>query len=266
MSSRLQNNSGMTLLEVLIAIVLLMIISAYTSRKVIDSQRLSVVLRDEGDFYNGVRLAMGVIDRDIALIYSPTLANPGRVNSKVTDTNEIELLRSTELGRDTKYWNSSVDKSGIRASHFLGTDNSLQFIAASNIRVYKEARESELVKVTYELQDDKTAGAEPGSKVLVKTTNVDVFNDDDRVDSSQEAKLVRAYPLLRGVKKLEFKYYNRAKENWESKWDNQSQDFRDRYPDLVQVTVTVHGGARLHFEGGFIFTREVPYEMVPATL
>src|SRR3954470_4695672 len=79
-SRRIQprNNSeaGFTLLEVLISMVILMFIGIAISQMTTKTFELRDVLSNEGDFYNGIRLSMQIIQRDVALMYSPVLILP----------------------------------------------------------------------------------------------------------------------------------------------------------------------------------------------
>src|SRR3954471_16711499 len=79
---RNRNTSGFTLLEVLISIFLLVVISLAIYNATTESYRLRDSLANEGDFYNGIRLSMSVLERDIALVYSPTIMIPEDTGKK----------------------------------------------------------------------------------------------------------------------------------------------------------------------------------------
>src|SRR5215213_6023098 len=68
--------AGFTLLEVLISISILVFISFGIYQATTNTFRLRDVLMNEGDFYNGIRMASSVVQRDVALIYSPALILP----------------------------------------------------------------------------------------------------------------------------------------------------------------------------------------------
>src|ERR1700746_219262 len=65
------DETGFTLIEVLIAIVILAFISLGLYNAITETYRVRETLSTEGDFYNGIRLSMNVLQRDVTLIYSP---------------------------------------------------------------------------------------------------------------------------------------------------------------------------------------------------
>ena len=62
---------GFTLIEVLIAIVILAFISLGLYNAITETYRVRETLSTEGDFHNGIRLSMNILQRDLTLLYSP---------------------------------------------------------------------------------------------------------------------------------------------------------------------------------------------------
>ncbi|MBS1961239.1 MAG: prepilin-type N-terminal cleavage/methylation domain-containing protein [Bdellovibrionales bacterium] len=67
---------GFTLVEVMIAIVLLVMISVAIYQATTQTFKYRAKIINEGDFYGGIRLAMGLLDRDIGALFSPVNLNP----------------------------------------------------------------------------------------------------------------------------------------------------------------------------------------------
>src|SRR3954467_2214180 len=65
--------AGFTLLEVLIVMAILAFISLGIYRATTETFRLRDSIAAEGDFYNNIRLAMTLLNRDVATMYSPTI-------------------------------------------------------------------------------------------------------------------------------------------------------------------------------------------------
>lgn len=251
MSSRSPNNAGFTLLEVLISIVLLVVISLAIFQSTTQTYRLRDVLMNEGDFHNSIRLSMGILERDIAAMYTPTL-----MLNKVENIDPVQLQQifTGDQARASKYWAPAVSKTGLRPMRFQGTEKSMSFVSLSNIRVYKDSPESEFAKISYELQADssKVAG-DVSASVLVKTASPNAFFEDEDRD-----KMKKTYLLLPGVTKSKFEYYRRDRDQWGTRWDSDSADFKNIYPDMVRVTLEVRGPSRLFFEGVYQFRPEIP--------
>ncbi len=254
MSSPSANKQGFTLLEVLISIVLLVVISLAIYQATTSTYRLRDSLLNEGDFNNAIRLAMQLIDRDVAQMYTPALQLPAPQPTPSGMPTQQEMQSPAEEAQPTQFWGGYLDKSGARAMRFVGTENRLSFVAASNLRIHRDAPESEFLKVVYELQDDPERGDGIEGKVLVKTASPNAFSEDDSKD-----RLRHTYRLVRGVRKLRFRYWRKDKDNgWSSSWDSDAPDTKDIYPDLIEATVEVAGPGRLTYEGVYKFRPEIP--------
>jgi prepilin-type N-terminal cleavage/methylation domain-containing protein len=264
--SILRDTSGFTLLEVLISIVLLVVISLAIYNATTNTYALRDKLVNEGDFQNSIRLAMGLLERDVSQMYTPALMAPaakptgapsgtpgspfggGSVDPGAGGPDPVEEVQPTQ------FWGDYVDKSGMRHMRLVGTSNKLSFVSLSHLRIHKDAPESEFLKVTYELQDDTERDGLEG-KVLVKIASPNAFTEEDDKDKSK-----RSYRLVRGVKKLAFRYWRKDKDTsgWSTSWDSDSQDYKNIYPDLIEVTLEVAGNSRQSFEGVFKMRPEIP--------
>jgi prepilin-type N-terminal cleavage/methylation domain-containing protein len=276
-----------TLVEVMIAIVLLVLISVAIYQATTQTFRYRSKIINEGDFYGGIRLSMGLMDRDIAALFSPvnlnpknfpdstapakTAADPNNPNTPTqthatgsTDPAQIQQLadlEKSEIGQTTDYWLGATDLTAIRPSRFVGTENRISFVTASHMRIYKNSEECEFAKVVYELRDDKDSEIGDGLKVLVKIEDPDVFDDGDK--KGQAAKI---YPLLSGVRRFTFRYYRRDKKARERTWDTDREDMKGLYPDLIELSLEVAGLSKLSFKGIYMFKPETPFYGIDPTL
>jgi prepilin-type N-terminal cleavage/methylation domain-containing protein len=283
---------GFTLVEVMIAIVLLVMISVAIYQATTQTFRYRAKLINEGDFYGGIRLSMGLLDRDVSALFSPVNLNPNNFmttpdavpenlrdsrNRPSSRTNQrksadeqsaaaakafqLEELRRSPLGQPTDYWLGATDLTAMRPSRFIGEENRLQFVSASHMRVYKNSRESEYAKIVYELRDEKDSPLGDGIQVLVKVEDPNVFDDVEKKGGT--AKL---FPLLSGVKKFSFRYYRRDKKAWERTWDTNREDMKGLYPDIIELTLEVAGLSKLNFTGIYLFKPETPFYGMDPTL
>lgn len=273
MTSRLRSKkSGFTLLEVLISIALLVVISFGIYRATSDTYKLRAILSVDGEFYNGIRMAFSMIEKDVSMVYNPLIfLPPDPKKPKGTQPQipapgspeEQELQAMTQGDRDkgSEYWGSIVDKTGLRVSRFHGTDNSMTFITLSNLRVYKDTKESYFAKVSYSSADDKNPLPDIQGQALVRTISTNAFH----VEKDGEKEL-RRYVLLQGVQNFKIRYYRKDKDQWLSAWDSDSQDLRGLYPDVIEFTVRVAGPQHLSFEGLYKFRTEIPLNgILPST-
>ncbi|MCM2278701.1 MAG: prepilin-type N-terminal cleavage/methylation domain-containing protein [Oligoflexia bacterium] len=266
MSSRFRNKRGFTLLEVLIAMAILVFISLGIYQATVETYRLRDILSNEGDFYNQIRLSMDILQRDVAAMYSPSLMAPapaaspspgpgaGGYSGTATDP-DLQSLLSGDLGQTSEFWHAATDKSGLRASRFKGSESKMSFVSLSHRRIYRDSKESDFAKVSYEVARDPD-NKETETLILTKIENADAFNIDD----TREKENSRTYPLLSGITKLRFRYYRKDQDQWKEygSWDSDSEDFKNAFPDLIEVSLSVSGPSRLSFEGKFKFRPEVP--------
>lgn len=279
-----KKQEGFTLIEVMIAIVLLVMISLAIYQATTQTYKYRAQIINEGDFYSGIRLALGLMDRDIAALFSPVNFNPntkpraadpstpeaavdqiqqglrtppGNVRNP-EEAEKFNLLSRSDLGKTSDFWLPATDLTAIRPSRFVGTDTKISFVSASHVRLYKDSKESEYAKITYELREDKESSEQiaSGTRLLVKIEDADVFNDEN---TFRKEKNARVYPLLPGVKSLKFRYYRKDKKTWENAWDSNRDDMMGMYPDLIELKIEVLGVAKLSFSGTYMFKPETPF-------
>src|SRR5580698_2969565 len=68
-----KSQEGFTLIELMISVAILGFISFGIYEAVTNTYRLRDELNADGEFYTGIRLAMGIMGHDIALLYSPMI-------------------------------------------------------------------------------------------------------------------------------------------------------------------------------------------------
>jgi prepilin-type N-terminal cleavage/methylation domain-containing protein len=260
---------GFTLIEVLISLAILTFISMSIYQGTTQTFRMRDVV-----IFNGIRLSMSVLERDLNMLFSPISfipapakrSNPGAIggeqpssrrsggtNPNDGDTEEFDPnnadFQNSDLARTTDFWIGATNKAGVKMSRFTGEAEKVSFIAASHQRLYKDRQESEFIKVTYELREEKNEefGIE-GTKTLYKIIDTNVFDDVEKKDTSK-----KVYPILPGVKKITFRYYRRQKKSWDRTFDNsKNDDLKNTYPDLVEVKLEVSAGKRLNFDGIYV--------------
>lgn len=267
------DRSGFTLIEVMISMTMLAFISLAIYQATTSSFRLREKLLGTGDFQNSIRLSIGILDRDFAVVYSPVLMKPEPIPSASSSTDpnqdsgggairEMEELTTGELGRSTKFWGGAADLNGLRPSRFQGNATSMSFLSASHQRIYKEARETELAAVSYTLEDDRMPGAIEGTRMLVRTIDPAIYSE---TLGERESKTERKYPLIRGISKMELKYWHPEKKDWERSWDSDSSDTKNLYPTMLQITLEVKGPMNTTFDGQWTLRTEVPLRGLATT-
>jgi prepilin-type N-terminal cleavage/methylation domain-containing protein len=264
---------GFTLLEVLISMFLLVVISFATYQATTETFKLRDVLSTEGEFYNSIRLAVSILQRDLENAYSPVVLRPEQrpralpgQEGQVQQLEELQQVPPPGFGLNREimqsdFFSSEIDKYGIRPTRMSGTDTKLFWVNAANMRMYRDSRESDFLKISYFLEQEKDSEYEAGSSTLVRSASPEAFIYDESKDKS-----VKTYRLLHGIRKLKFRYYRKDKDQWSDSWDSESSDTKELFPDIVELQIEVSAPKGLSFEGRYQIRPEVPLNGVPATL
>lgn len=242
------NRSGFSLIEVMISIAILALISVMIVQTTSRSFQLREDLASEGEFHNSIKLAMNVMERDITHVFSPLM-----MMIKPKASTEGTAIPVTNPNVST-FWGVPMDSSGLRNSRFQGQERKMSFISSSHERVYKDARESYFVKVTYNIEaDPKPAPGQEGTLALFRTINTNAFDTE-----GDERKTDKTYRILAGIKSANFQYFQRGKDVWIKSWDTANKDFMNHFPDTVELLLDVLGPGQLSFQGRFHYRLEAP--------
>lgn len=221
----IKNHSGFTLVEVLIAIMLLAFISLQTFRMVDDSTATKEnVLREDQALLQSLT-AISRLDTDISQLYSPLYAYSKA--TPATDPNAIYQDNATSSGSfDGK------TKNGMIIPQFRTEDKStLIFLTTSNRRKIADTKESRFSWVRYSIRRSEKTDEEPinaqtpnqGENELVRQTiSTNIYSNElDWAD-------VKAQVLMTNIKSIEFSF-----------WDVRAKKFASSLSDLNEYKNTI---------------------------
>lgn len=258
MNSKRHSDRGFTLIEVLIAVTLLVFISFAMYRTVTQAFQLRAVLMGEGDFFNALRLSMGLLERDLATPLYPEMLNfPIPRATQIPGTADLGQFDQTPPVA-SRFWGALVVPNqpiAWRHTAFQGTEQSLSFVTDSHRRMYKDSAESTSLKVSYQFKEGNLTR-------FASTAAFDVDRDDEPKP--------KAYMLLNNIEGFRFRYFFKAKDQWLNQWDSTRSETRNLFPDLVELTLTVKSDnpqtSRLQYQGKYFFRVEVPTRGISASL
>lgn len=268
---------GFTLLEVLIAVAIFSMISLGIFVSTRATFKARQIVQVEGDFYNGIRFAMELMNRDVMTMYTATVFMPEKKKKQTTladnpfpqptPTQDPDAIDpNEETARATQFFMPPTSKVGVRPTRFQGSRDKMSFVAASHSRIYKDSKESEFAKIRYELVRDDRKGAIQSTSILLKTETVNVWDDKD----DEKDPTLKRYRLLPGIKSVKFRYCKLPSDSNELKcfdeWDSDREDFKNALPDVVEATIEVLGPERLTFSGVYKFRPEVPHRGLSPTI
>jgi len=248
---RRQRQAAFTLIELMIALTILAAISLGIYDITAGTFEKRERIEAEGDFYNSLRVGArrsGARPDPALLAPGPgsagelrqrSSARPGRLGTKRLRTHQRQRVQQRAGQQRNSHELLGPGRRRQRAAPLAPARRGLQvsFVSTSHVRIYRDSLESELVKVSYALEDAKTPDPNlvKGSKLLVKHESVDVFGDDEKESDSGPPLHV-----IDNVKSVQFEYYDADKDTWDKKWDTAGSDHKDVFPAIVKVTIEVY--------------------------
>ncbi|MCO5141526.1 MAG: prepilin-type N-terminal cleavage/methylation domain-containing protein [Oligoflexia bacterium] len=205
------NQKGLTLIEVLVAMALLAFISIAIFQATTRSATVNFQLSKESTDYVALTLGLQTLENDISQIYTPVL----------------DQAKVKEGESASAFWSAPVRSDNIRRSRFQGSKEKISFISNGNTNFLEDSPQSDFIKVVWEVER-----ADSGTYSLVRSTDWDAFNlEDNRLE--QPVKI----PVLENLTSAQFSYYRIENKTWEDKWDSEGQFIKDesRFPDLISI-------------------------------
>lgn len=240
------NQTGFTLLEILIAITLL----AFITLGVVDITENAALTMDRTTEANKnnlqIETAMSRFEWDFSQIYSPlffsTVMNPNQNSNNMGNLNpggdETGMGRGDQGGNFSpvlqQYYEqlvarfernehfSSVSREGFPVPRFYAPEkNVFEFFTSSNRRKLENTKQSHFAWVRYALADQEALPEEQENPNLPKSLKslVRYFSADDPYSEKRlniDDENVKGAVLLRNVESLEFQYWDFNKRKWET--------------------------------------------------
>lgn len=210
-----KNERGFTLIEILVATAVLAFASMLTYQAILGSFNVNRKLTRESDSFLSISIAMQAMERDVGQLFSPQI---GASTPPADNTPEA-------------YWSAIQREDGLRRTRFTGTKEKMSFVSASNRRLQAEVKETELLRITYRIVQEKD-----GTYSVVRVTDADAYAYEKPELNETE---VNGFKILEGLTSATFGYYRGDKTRWEEQWDSEAPytDEASRFPDIVAIEV-----------------------------
>jgi type II secretory pathway pseudopilin PulG len=217
-NSILRSEEGLTLLEIMIAIVLLAFVMFGVIAIIDNSQNTKdrTIQLDRDNLQ--IETAMSRIEWDFSQVWSPLYFTQRFTGNLDPSTNpgveEVAYLYENH----PRFRQPS--KEGLPIPKFLLREkNEIIFLTTSNRRKLEDQKQSHFMWVRYYVGEstieDTTEGA-GGVEKTVKSLMRQVFPDDPWAKEELTIDTTRSAVLLENIESLEFLFWNRATRKWES--------------------------------------------------
>ncbi len=224
------NSKGFTLIEVIIAVMILATISALTAGSISNALRDKKRIQNNVDRLSTIRSAYKVVERDIQMAFH------------FRDINE-EVLREVEKARKKKKKKGAQQPGDPtdtveeleNLTKFIGEENQIHFTSLNHQRVYSGRSEGDQQEVGYYVADCRTLGKpDESSKCLWRRASPYI---DEKTEEGGQARV-----LVEKVTEFKLRYYSSEDDEYVSVWksdDSGDARTKDKFPDAVEVTLEI---------------------------
>lgn len=202
---KVQRQDGFTLIEVLIAVVLLAVISFLVYQSMGSAVGSKERFENRELAYRGANVFLDRLTRELttAVLYA-----------------NVELLGVSANGEQ-------VSKSVFSGTN-SGDQDKLIFDTLSHTRYLKDSKESDLAELTYWLDP-----MEDGEGLYV------IKRRDKSPPDAEPGEKGKVTILLDGVKEFNLRYYDPVKTEYKDEWDTTKVDYANRLPRAVEITLVL---------------------------
>jgi type II secretion system protein J len=193
---------GMSLIEIMIAMVILSIIIYSTVSIVNQNQKIKADIDEETALYHEVRAAISMIERDVAQLF---ILEP-RFSLK--------------------------DRQAIHDAIFTGEGNKITGVTMNYQKKVAGQRDTHIKEIEYFLVEEKTDRA--GEIALTLFKKMTSFLDADLFGPGL------TYAVLTDIKSWKFIYYDEQTQNWIDSWDSRQGATQKRLPKAVAVSFEMY--------------------------
>ncbi len=228
------SKNGFTLLEILIAVLILAIISTLTAVNISKSLKFKKKIEVQIDDYAGLRDALNIMTHDINTAFHWI---------DINDEIKKKLIQEAQAaGKPPPNFSGSAQRNSDppipteKLTGFVGGPDSLYFTTLSHSRTTVNAQESDQAKIGYYIKDVRSAGKERNNvKALIRRESTVL--DDDVTKGGKETV------LLEYVQSLKFRYLGGDNKDWVETWKSSGGALDDRtsnkFPDAVEISLAI---------------------------
>jgi len=252
-----KNQAGFTLIEIVIAVVIMAGLSMLTAQAIRNSEMSRSKVTTELEQMAVVRDVLRVIERDINLAFHHrdfTISMLNEIDRQRARANQAQNQQSQgqpgQFQQPPQIFQPPIlpeRKLPKQLTGFVGALNSLHLTTLSNVRTTKDAKESEQAEVGYFLKDCRGLPSGPGA----------AGGASNRVQEASSCLFRRRSPILDGdvteggaetllvdhVQTFQLRYFGPDREDWVEAWrfgEGGDEISRENFPYAVEVTLAVH--------------------------
>lgn len=252
----MRNNRGFTLLEVIIAMLIMAFLSLFTVESIQRALKTKTKVQKEIDKNSGLRDALRIMERDINMAF-----NYRDINLELY--NRTQLARQKKAGvaykddpklskdeNDQKRAEHQANQSGAAEKYkqkpekimtqFIGEPEEIHFTSLSNIRMTDDAQISSQAEIGYKLKSCRRRSTqEQSSQCLWRRVSNYIHEDITKYGDETV--------LLENVTEFKLRYLGPGKDDeWIDTWitsERGDDTTKSKFPYAVEITLAVKDGS-----------------------
>jgi prepilin-type N-terminal cleavage/methylation domain-containing protein len=224
----LKKNSGFTLLEVIIAVAIFAVMSAFVATSIQNGIKAKKKVQTLIDEVSRMRDSLKLMERDLNQAYHHL-------------DWEKEFLEKVKKNRPPPPPGQIPQPDPLPevkredpTTQFVGSEDKINFVTMNNARFQTNKKMADFVEVGYELKSCSSSDGKSSSSCLWRRQAGAVDSDVTKGGDS----LV----LLENVTELKFRFLGEGKQDWVSDWNSTDQatdaDMKGKYPLAVEISIS----------------------------
>ncbi len=229
-----KKNTGFTLIEVILAITILSTLTVLTTQALSRALKAKVKIQSEVDDVSALRDTMRMIRTDLNLAYHHRDFEKellDLVNKPPGPAPGVPATPPRAIAPAVPRENKRYDP----ATHFVGTENQIDFITMNNGRTTTNAQQADFIEVGYTLKGCRNlTDPTKSSQCLFRRTQLVV---DEEVNEGGTENV-----LLENISEFKVRYIGEGKQDWVSTWNTKNSSdaaTRSRFPQIVEVSLAI---------------------------
>lgn len=265
-------NRGFTLIETIITLVIMAVLTTLAARTIQQAFRAKAKIEDQIDLVSQVKDTLRLFERDVNLAYhyqdlekelkedlqkdinkkcqpqqqgQPQGQQPGQGQPTPTPAPQGQQQPGTTICKTQGYDKAYLVKTENRAdptTHFVAKENALNFVTSNTVRFMKDSPQADFSEIGYFIETCKNR---PDKKF---ESGQCLFRRFSSLVDKDVTKGGTATQLIADVTEFKLKYYAKVQKDWRNEWnstdDGGEASTKGRYPEAIEVNLTVEPPAK----------------------
>ena len=239
---------GFTLIETIITLMIMAVLTLMAARTIQQAFRAKAKIQDQIDQVGQVKDMLRYFERDVNLAFhSQDLQKDldeeikkSQKNTKTTGTPQYDANGNLISPQNPSNPNAPNTKDENRISpitQFIAKESEIHFVTMNTVRLIKDSPQADFGEVSYFLDTCKNRvdkKFEAGNCIFRRFSPI-VDKDVTKGGTSTQ--------LIADVTEFKLKFYSKVQKDWRNDWnskeDSGDANTKGRYPEAVEVSITV---------------------------